>query len=62
MPSAATFATAFKRNCPHVRMTAEEGEELWRLFRECQKDAEKAEARRIAALAPQEADDADGTD
>ena len=34
------FAKAFKANCPGVRMTKDEEEELWRLFMECWKAAQ----------------------
>lgn len=34
-----SFAVAFKRNCPGVRMSKDEEEELSRLFFECWKAA-----------------------
>lgn len=33
------FARAFLRNCPSVKMTKDEQDELWRLFQECHKNA-----------------------
>lgn len=38
------FLKAFERNCPGVRMTKEEREELSRLFFECSKWASKKNA------------------
>lgn len=40
------FAQAFKRNCPSVRMTKDEEEELWRLFKECWKAAADEQQRK----------------
>lgn len=37
--NADNFARAFERNCPRVRLTDEEREELRRLFQECWKFA-----------------------
>jgi hypothetical protein len=49
------FAHAFERNCPGVRMTRDEREELQRLFHECQKDA-RASALADAAAAARRAE------
>jgi hypothetical protein len=43
MIDAHTFAVAFKRNCPAVRMTKDEDAELLRLFFECWKTAKQVE-------------------
>jgi hypothetical protein len=44
MVTSHTFAAAFKRNCPGVRMSKDEEDELARLFFECWKAAEQKAA------------------
>ena len=41
------FVRSFERNCPHVRISKDEREELHRLFWECWKDANKEAARKL---------------
>lgn len=53
----ADFRRAFERNCPHVRLTRDEREELDRLFYEAMRDAMGLARRRIVERLKEVGDD-----